>query len=235
MSSTTETSTLPKRDLKLIVVGIILLFCGRYADSAVNGLAGDGQAVLQQAVASIDRIPKTIGGWTSTDSTLSDREVEIAGIDGYIRRKYRDRRTGYTVHLTVLTGKSGPMSVHQPTACFEGVGYSLISGPTPTTVSHNDVASDFHKSSFRQGSTSLPEIVRVFWGWGTDGSWSAPANPRFAFRGEPFLYKLYVTDSWLEDTGRTPLPQIEAFIEEALPTIYAALNQSSQLEQETTK
>lgn len=217
--------TLSKRDLLLITAGIVVLCAGKFADSAVNGFASEDQAVLELAVQRLNNVPETIGPWVSTSSTLSEREIEVAGIHGYVRREYRNPRTGYTVNLTLLCGQSGPMSVHPPTACFEGVGYTLLSGPTPTNAEHDGTISQYNKSSFRQGNADIPEIVRVFWGWGTDGTWSAPANPRFAFRGQPFLYKMYATDQWLEDTGRTALPQIEQFLEDALPVISQALAQ----------
>lgn len=214
---------LKQRELTLIATGVLMLVAGKFADSSVNGFAASDAAALTQAIARLDGIPTTIGNWESTSSTLSEREIEVAGIEGYVRREYRNPKTGYTVSLTVLVGHSGPMSVHPPTACFEGVGYTLIAGPTPTNVRHNEITSQFNKSSFRQGNEAIPEIVRVFWGWGHDGSWAAPANPRFTFRGQSFLYKIYVTDRWLEDTGRTALPQIENFLEQALPAIHSAL------------
>lgn len=212
-----------QRDLTLIVTGVTLLVAGKFADSSVNGFAASDSAALSAAADKLQSIPETIADWESTSSTLSEREIEVAGIRSYIRREYRNPATGYTVSLTVLAGHSGPMSVHPPTACFEGVGYTLIAGPTPTNVRHDEITSQFNKSSFRQGNEAVPEIVRVFWGWGHDGSWAAPANPRFTFRGQPFLYKIYVTDRWLEDTGRTALPQIETFLEDALPTIFDSL------------
>ncbi len=213
-----------RRDMTLMGAGIAVLLVGKFADSAVNGFAAEDSNALNAAVQHVASVPESIGNWTSTSSTLSEREIEVAGIEGYIRREYRNAKTGYRINLTLLCGHSGPMSVHPPTACFEGVGYTLISGPTITTVKHDTaLPGQMNKSSFRQGNASVPEIVRVFWGWGADGGWSAPANPRFSFRGQPFLYKLYVTDSWLEDTGRTPLPQIESFLEDAMPVICAAL------------
>lgn len=210
--------------MTLMGAGIAALLVGKFADNAVNGFALEDSNALNTAVKRIQNVPESIGNWTSTSSTLTEREIEVAGIEGYIRRAYRNAKTGYRINLTLLCGQSGPMSVHPPTACFEGVGYTLISGPTVTSVKHNEILSgEMNRSSFRQGNASVPEIVRVFWGWGTDGGWSAPSNPRFKFRGQTFLYKLYVTDNWLEDTGRTPLPQIESFLEDALPTIATAL------------
>lgn len=217
--------SLSRRDLMLIGSGLAALFVGKFADSSVNGFESTDQAALENAVSRVQTVPETIGNWVSTSSTLSDREIDVAGIEGYIRREYRNSQNGYTVNLTLLCGHSGPMSVHPPTACFEGVGYTLTSGPTPTNANHDDTVSQFNKSSFRQGNAAVPEMVRVFWAWGPDGTWSAPSNPRFSFRGQSFLYKIYVTDRWLEDTGRTPLPQIEAFLDDALPVIMQSLQQ----------
>ena len=217
-------STVNRRDMILMGAGIAALFAGKFADSAVNGFAAEDTNALQAAVQRLGNVPEIIGGWTSTSSSLSEREIEVAGIEGYLRREYRNEKTGYRVNLTLLCGQSGPMSVHPPTACFEGVGYTMISGPTITSVKHSEsLPGEMNKSSFRQGNASVPEIVRVFWGWGVDGGWSAPSNPRIEFRGKSFLYKLYVTDSWLEDTGRAALPQIETFLEDAMPTIASAL------------
>ena len=217
-------STLTRRDMLLIGSGIAALFIGKLADSSINGFAAGDEVALNAAVQRLSEVPAQIGHWVSTSRELSQREIEVAGIRGYIRREYRNPKTGYTVNLTLLCGQSGPMSVHPPTACFQGVGYTLISGPAVKGVDQADGArSELNTSSFRQGVTSVPEIVRVFWGWGNDGTWVAPSNPRFEFRGQTYLYKLYVTDRWLEDTGRQSLPQIETFLEDALPVIAAAL------------
>lgn len=214
-----------RRDITLIFAGLAILCIGKIADSAINSVGTADTAALNDAVQRLDAIPQTIGFWDSTDNTLSQREIDVAGIEGYIRREYRNSATGYTINLTILCGQSGPMSVHPPTACFEGVGYTLASGPSVTSAKSTDsgFVYEFNKSSFRQGDAAVPEIVRVFWAWAPDGEWEAPANPRFAFRGQPYLYKIYVTDRGLEDHNNTALPQIEAFLKDALPTISDAL------------
>ena len=103
-----------------------------------------------------------------------------------------------------------------------------MTGPTPTAV-NSDAAgethsAEFNKCTFRQSDSSVPELVRVFWGWGRNGEWTAPESPRFVFRGQSYLYKIYVVDRWLEATGHQSLPQIEAFLEDALPVISKALH-----------
>ncbi len=212
----------------LIGAGLAALCVGKLADSSINGYGTADAADLDQAVTRLQQIPSSIGNWTSIDSELTEREMEVAGISGYVRRQYTNPRIGYSVHLTVLCGPSGPIAVHPPTACFEGIGYTLASGPTPTSLRSDEglPADEFNKCSFRQGDASVPEIVRVFWGWSTEGEWQAPSNPRFEFRGKSYLYKIYVTDSRLEAGDETALPQIETFLKDALPTIAAALQPS---------
>ena len=220
-----EDRRVSRRDMLLMGSGLAAMCVGVFADSAVNGVAVADRAALDAAVARLQGIPGQIGNWESTDSELSQREIDVAGIQGYLRREYQNRNTGYSIHLTVLCGNSGPMSVHPPTACFQGVGYTLASGPTVTTVKRDGTSEsyEFNKSSFRQGDAVVPEIVRVFWAWSPDGQWAAPSNPRFSFRGQPYLYKIYVTDSGVENPGEAALPQIEAFLKEALPVISEAL------------
>jgi hypothetical protein len=220
-----EQPRIARRDMVLIGVGLAILCVGKIADSAINSVGSADVVELQTAALRLQAIPQSIGFWESTDNTLTEREIDAAGIAGYIRREYHNPATGYTINLTVLCGHSGPMSVHPPTACFEGVGYTLASGPSVTTVKsiESGFVYEFNKSSFRQGDAAVPEIVRVFWAWAPNGEWAAPENPRIAFRGRPYLYKIYVTDRALEDHSNTALPQIETFLKDALPALSEAL------------
>lgn len=225
VQATAANDSIKQRDVILICAGLAMLVVGKIADSAINGVGSADHSVLEAAVSRLDAIPQNIGRWHSTDNTLTEREIEVAGIRGYVRREYKNPTTGYTINLTVLCGPAGPMSVHPPTACFQGVGYTLVSGPTVATIKSADdgFVYEFNKSSFRQGDAAVPEIVRVFWAWAPNGEWLAPSNPRFAFRGQPYLYKIYVTDRALEDRGNSDLPQIESFLNDALPVITDAL------------
>ena len=209
---------------------IAVLAASAVADSLINGTSSDDAASRESAVQRLSAIPTRIGNWIAENEStaISDKEREVAGISGYVRRTYVNSRTGYTVDLTILCGPSGPISVHPPTACFEGFGYTLASGPTSVQITDGDSENrqKFNKSTFRQKDAAVPEFVRVFWGWSTDGMWQAPDNPRFEFRGHSWLYKIYATDRWFEDNGSTPRPQAETFLEEALPVIGSALQGS---------
>ena len=215
------THSFARRDLALCAGGLVILLVAAGADAFLNGGINDPQDFIE-AAASLDRLPATIGSWTSTTGKIDERERRLADIACSVRRKYRHSETGQIVTLTILCGAAGPMSVHPPTACFEGVGYALVAGPTVTGI-EDDTGHGvtLNKASFRLQDSSLSEVVRVFWGWSTDGQWDAPANPRLTYRGEPVLFKLYVVDRAYETTN--DLPQSETFLAEALPAIRKVL------------
>ncbi|MCA9036680.1 MAG: exosortase-associated EpsI family protein [Planctomycetaceae bacterium] len=213
--------TAPVREFLLLGSGIVIVLACAIADYVLKAQTSD-PFYLQQAAERIQNLPATIGDWTSTDGEISDREKRLADIEGSLRREYRHRSTGYSVMLTIISGKAGPMTVHPPTACFQGIGYSIRSVPTVAVVRDaTGTSSELNRASFSREENDLSEVVRVFWGWSSDGNWQSPANPRFAFRGQPGLYKLYVVDR--SSGGSNDLQQAEAFLHDALPVIRETL------------
>lgn len=212
---------LSRRDFGLFAGGFAILCTTAGADAILNRGLSDPQAVAA-AAKKLENLPTTIGDWTSASVAIDIREQRLAEIDGYVRRQYRHTETGRTVELTILCGASGPMSVHPPTACFEGVGYSLVAGPSVVGITDNSERTvSLNKATFRPRDTFTSEVVRVFWGWSVDGQWDAPANPRLAWRGNPVLYKIYTVDRAWETAD--DFAQSEAFLQDALPVIRQAL------------
>ena len=217
---------LKRRDVLLMASGAAALGLGRLADGVIPSAAVGTLEDLQRAAARMDYFPAAFGRWTSEPGTISEQEQRVASIHRYIRRDYRNTDSGYRVGVTLLCGPAGPMAVHPPTACFEGVGYSLQSGPILASVSGSDsnIMHEFNKSTFQQNTSTYPQTVRAFWGWGTGTNWTAPSRPRMEFRGEPWLYKLYVTDRGVVRTGTTAIPQAESFLRDGLPVLRKALS-----------
>jgi hypothetical protein len=214
---TSSKTSMSRRDFGLCLGGLAALSVSAAADSLLNEGLSD-PLVLNAAKESLERIPATIGAWTSTPMTIDEREIRLGEISGYFRRDFRHAETGLTVVLTILCGGVGPMSVHLSTACFEGVGYSLVSGPTVIGITDNeDITNRLHKAAFRPQGAMTSDMTRVFWGWSADGTWNAPANPRIAYRGQPVLFKLYTVDR-AGDSG-DGLAQSETFLTDALPVI----------------
>ena len=216
-------NSLSRRDFALCASGFLSLLGASGADAVLNRGLHDPAAV-KAAAARLNSIPEQIGAWTSSPEEIDERERRMAEIVGSVRRTYRNSENGYVVSLTILCGASGPMSVHPPTACFEGVGYELSSGPSVVTFADaDDTQSSLNRATFRLPGSQMSDVVRVFWGWSDDGKWTAPANPRLAFRGQPYLFKLYVVDRSLPRTD--DVRQSEAFLAEALPEIRRELQQ----------
>lgn len=191
------------------------------ADAVLNRGLSDPEA-LSRGVSQLEQLPSSMGAWTSTAGTIDPREQRLGEIAGYFRREFRHAETGRAVALTILCGASGPMSVHPPTACFEGVGYSLVAGPSVVGITDNTESTiSLNKATFRLRDSSATEVVRVFWGWSTNGLWDAPANPRVTYRGTPVLFKLYTVDRAHETAD--DLAQSETFLKDALPVIRATL------------
>ncbi len=216
---------LHRRDFLLCAGGAGLLLASSGLDSFLNRELNDPTAIAA-AIPKLSRLPSTIGSWTSTELQIDDREIRHGGIAGSLRRVYRHAENGKTATLTLLCGAAGPISVHPPTACFEGVGYSLASGPTLTEIKDVEgVPVSLNRATFRPQEAGVAEVVRVFWGWSTDGNWDAPSNPRVAYHGEPVLFKLYVVDRGFETAD--DLAQSESLLKDALPLIRLALSEGS--------
>lgn len=205
--------------------GAAVLGLGRMTDALIPSAAAGSSESLDRAAQRLDAFPASFGAWSSTSGTISEQEQSVACIHHYIRRNYHNADSGYNVEMTLLCGPAGPMAVHPPTACFEGVGYTLKSGPVIATFSSENKtqADEFKVSKFEHRSSSLPHSVRAFWGWGQGQSWTAPARPRMAFRGRSWLYKLYVTDRTIIRPGSGSIPQAESFLNEALTVLRSTL------------
>ncbi len=125
--------------------------------------------------------------------------------------------------MYLACGRPGPMVIkHLPTECYTCVGYQMSKGPqryvTPK-LSNGDVAEFWH-ALFTKNLAGVPEYLRVYWSWSSDGEWKTPDRPRLVWPvGKvPTLYKLYVIrklESEKEAFEGSPAHDfIEAFVPE---------------------
>src|SRR5947209_2410247 len=91
---------------------------------------GTAKAVQEAAEKLEKNVPMTIGEWDGQAKEMTEREIAIGEIDGYVSRSYVNRRTGSMVSLLIVCGRPGPISVHTPDVCYGGAGYEQV-GPTP--------------------------------------------------------------------------------------------------------
>jgi hypothetical protein len=146
---------------------------------------------LQAAVAKLQEVPRTLGDWDGKDHELTAREVAIAGIDGYVLRKYVNRRTGSVVTIYLACGRPGPVAVHTPDECYPGAGFAQA-GTATRYAPPGTPAAEFKVQQFRRQNPAAPSELRIFHTFGQAGAWTTPEHPRLAFARSSVLYKLYV-------------------------------------------
>jgi hypothetical protein len=167
-------------------------------------------------------LPLQLGAWDGQAGELSESERSAAGVTHYLMRTYTNQVTGDVVNVTLMCGPTGPIAVHPPTACYHGAGYQqadetrclrVASEPHKPTSNHAFAVADF----FKPARTDQPQ-PRIYWAWSTDGIWSVPESPRFAFAHSPVLFKLYVTCD--HSFGSKPGPtSAEDFLQRLLPEV----------------
>lgn len=166
-------------------------------------------SALGQAIARLDRVPRSIGDWEGRDVAAMDRrQIELAQIRGYLARKYRNVRDGREVTVLLVCGRPGPIAVHTPDVCYAGAGYEAGSPPVPDAVATGDQRAGFLKARFSKVDALVPEVLDIFWAWNARGVWETPANPRIGFARYQALFKVYIItgrDGAAVDTSGEPM------------------------------
>jgi hypothetical protein len=149
---------------------------------------------LEEAVTRLQDVPLHIGDWDGKDVDADPEAFAQAGARGYWARSYTHRHGGGSVLVILMCGRAGRMSVHTPEVCYRGAGYDLLETPRPTTLRDEagNPSGTFWNARFAKQAGTTGDL-RLYWAWGDGTDWQAPTNPRWDFRGRPFLYKLYAS------------------------------------------
>ncbi|QDT14193.1 exosortase-associated EpsI family protein [Alienimonas californiensis] len=205
--------------------GVALLLGAGVAHQVQTSALRD-PAVLTAAADRLDEVPLEIDGWTAEPLELGERQLRLAEATGGFARRYVGPNGEGPVEVMLLAGPQGPISVHPPTVCFRGAGYRQCSPVTNVPAGGVDGVGDFAAATFEKEIDGRPVRIRTHWAWGAGAGWSAPETPRVAFAGEPFLYKLYVTEfrtDGEEAVDDAPLPATRTFLNAFLPRLRSAL------------
>jgi len=148
---------------------------------------------LTEAVARLDRVPRSVGDWRAQDMAMDRRQIERAEIRGYLARSYRNARDGREASVLLVCGRPGPIAVHTPDVCYKGAGYEASAAPSPGAVGAGDGRlAGFLKARFSKIGAPVPDALDILWSWNARGTWEVPANPRIGFASYEALYKIYV-------------------------------------------
>jgi hypothetical protein len=212
------------KTLALLVAILLVVAATALAGSLTDRWGQD--VVRRDASRRLTYVPTTVGHWTGEDRPLDPGGLLIAGADGSIHRRFVNQRTGQTVTVLLLCGRSGPMSVHAPDACYRAAGY-VEDGARIRFSPREDSNSSFWVRQF-QKPILLADRLRVIYGWSEGGEWSAPEHPRLSFAGRTALYKMYlirelprndepITADPAVDLLRTLLPHLRSAFSAELP------------------
>ncbi len=183
---------------------------------------------MQAAAQELGKTPNSFGGpqndrWqlvvTETTDKLSDDVIEMLECTNYINRTYENRRTGEKVDVFVVIGPTGPISSHTPEICFSSQNYSSRDThqrvSIPTAEEHDD---EFWALSFKTKSIH-EDLLRVYYSWTTSGRWTATDNPRFAFVGSPYLYKIQLASEMPAGSNLRTTDTCREFLKDFLPVL----------------
>jgi hypothetical protein len=175
---------------------------------------------LEGALVRVDQVPLEIGDWKAEALEADKASFAQAGAQNYWMRTYTHTRSKVSLLVILMCGRTGRMSVHTPEVCYRGAGYEVVENASLAKMQDDLETREntFWTTKFRKEG-GLGTNLRLYWAWNAQGSWQAPTNPRLDFRGEPFLYKLYVS---YELTGSDP-PWAKEFLQELLPVLQKTL------------
>lgn len=181
------------RNLLLLCAVVLLLASGishRFWTGAWNVSGEPGISAAR-----LTGVPSTVGDWVGADLKVDERQMERAEAAGYLCRRYLQRRTGAEVSIFIICGRPGPISVHPPTICYQGLGFQVVGSPSRYSGEGNAESppSEFFSANFHKPDPTMPEKLRIYWGWKSGPGWKAPDHPRLTFGGGQALYKLYIT------------------------------------------
>lgn len=148
-------------------------------------------AEVPRVAAKLTTVPTEIAGWTSSERPIPEDQLKVAGAEGSLSREYVDPESGVTVLVSIVCGRPGPISLHEPTVCFVNAGMEQRNDVARTSIRSEGQEHSFSTADFKERGI-MTGTTRAYWSWSRDTkSWSAPNDPRRAFAGTTYLYKLY--------------------------------------------
>jgi hypothetical protein len=147
------------------------------------------RADIVSAGARLEQLPLVIGDWSANANVpLDPPTARLLQCTGTVNRVYVNSKTGDRVSIAVLMGPSGPISVHTPEVCYSSRDYHVAQDRVTWKVGEGDNLKDEFWELRMVGNDATP--LRVLYGWTNEKQWEATANPRFAYGGSQYVYKL---------------------------------------------
>jgi hypothetical protein len=208
------------RLLSILAAAAILI-----ASGVVHGLRTDRWGLdpdLEAAAARLDKVADNVGEWHSRPTEMDRRQLKQAEVTAHISRNYVNDRTGASVGVLIVCGRSGPISLHTPDVCYRGQGY-VPGKEDKYEVQVGDVPEEMWVAQFDKPAAPTFDALRIYWGWTTDGIVKAPKEPRVAFNDQKVLYKVYVIRKLNSPEETAEKDPSREFLAQFLPELRKAL------------
>ena len=223
-----------KKGITSLWIGIVVISAFTAAITAFSGsLSGrwGTHPGLDEARKILKTLPMEIEGTVGTWTAEADRELDETSItmlkiqDAYVFRTYRNSITQEMVHLTLMVGPSGKISVHTPEVCFGGRDYeqggARVRVPVNVQLLSGEETEDtFWRVDFTRRTLGMQNQISFYWALSTGGSWEASEDVRWTYRAYRYIYKLQVEAYSISDAGGNT---VKKFLEDCLPTIHEHL------------
>jgi len=174
-----------------LAAGLAVLVAAGLVHGLWSNRWGDNRD-LEAAAGRLRAIPLDVAGWKGHEKKIDADRIGRAEAVAYLHRTHVGPG-GRAVSVVLLCGRFGPLSVHTPDVCYGGAGYQMLGQPTRHRLRLDDGTTvEFWTARFQKPDDYAAPPLRILWTWSAGKDWLAPSMPRWTFRMEPVLFKLYV-------------------------------------------
>ena len=183
---------------------------------------------LETYAEQLANVPTDIGDWHSVGLDEPEKRImEAAGAVGSLSRNYTNG-DGQTVSLFIVTGRLQDMFYHEPKRCYKAAGFEMQGDRRRFDKSIGDgQEAAFFAGRFIKSEVTSHTDKMVYWSFSADGKWLAPEEPKWEFRGQHALYKIYLIyePSRTDDLDKNPATE---FIPVLIPELNKAFAKAFQ-------
>ena len=214
-----------RRTTSLIVGVIVILVVTVAVTINAGSLSGRWRtfAGLDEARTALKALPMQIGDWLAEkEGELDTTSITMLRIqDSYVCRTYRNTITQAVVHLTIMVGPTGIITVHTPEICFGGKDYDKDGTRTRIRINvqreEDEIDDFFWRTNFTGRSLDTNNRISFYYAVSPGDTWNAVEVPRATYQTYRFVYKLQAEAlTGTDGSGDT----VKNFLEDCLPTIH---------------
>jgi hypothetical protein len=206
---------------KWFYVSVAGAACLTLCSGVIQGMMHNRWGVSAQTLAAADKlqqIPEKIEDWQMLSvEKLDDVAAKMLDCAGYCGRQYMNQKTQDVVSVMVLLGPPGTIAVHTPEICIGSKWYAQLDKRKQMRIGDSKESVDEFWAVDFQAKDVRENLLKVYYAWSTGGRWSSPDNARFAFAGQPYLYKIQVSSSMASGTNVNKQDACLKFLRDFVP------------------